>query len=71
MLTGLIVTAMSMHGMHLRKRSNLTKKEILIYDTGYIVGAKFFFVIGLITSAVAGIGLLVTVLLRIINALTS
>lgn len=71
LLTGLIVTAMGMHGMHLRKRSNLTKKEILIYDSGYIIGAKLFFVSGLITSAVSGIGLLVTVLLRIIKALTS
>ncbi len=71
LLGGLILTAMGIDGMRLRERSGMTKREIRIHDAGYLFGAKFFFVSGLISSAVAGIGLLVTVLLRIIKALTA
>lgn len=71
LLIGLFTTAMGMHGLHLRQRTNLTKKEIRTHDTGYIFGAKFFFVSGLITSAVSGIGLVVKVLILIVKALTS
>lgn len=71
LLTGLIVTAMGIDGMRMRERSGMTKKEILRYDGGYMFGAKFFFVSGLITSAVAGIGLLVKALIWVVKALTS
>ncbi|MEX2588000.1 MAG: hypothetical protein WD602_08420 [Actinomycetota bacterium] len=71
LLGGLIFTAMGIDGLRLRKRSGMTNKEILTYSSGYMLGAKFFFVSGLIVSAVSAIGLIVKVLILLVRSLTS
>lgn len=58
---GLIAIAMGVDAMRMRKRSGMTRKEVWRYDSGYMLGGKLFFVIGLTLSALSGIGLILKV----------